>query len=107
MRTARLVSAQSPLMQTPLEADLPPGCSPPPLPAEAEHPRCRPPTGHVICDICWEVNPPVNRMARVKTLPCPKLRLWAVKSVVSSVILWKYSLENFHSVPYLEIIDST
>ena len=36
--------------------------------------------GHVTCDACWEANPhPVDRQTPVKTLPCPKLRLRAVK----------------------------
>ena len=60
----------------------PPGCRPPP--------RCRPhlwmltpldadPLGHVTYNACWESSsPPLNRML-VKILPCPKLRLRAVK----------------------------
>ena len=44
-----------------------------PLPLDAD------PRDHVTCIACWEANHTVNRMThRCETLPCPKLRLWAV-----------------------------
>ena len=50
-----------------------PGCIPPPL-------------GHVTCDAVMHAGkptplPPVDRQTPVNTLPCPKLRLRAVKLV--------------------------
>ena len=58
----------------------PPGCRPswrqtPPWSQTARD------AGHVTCDACWEANPhpPVDRQTPVKTLPYPKLHLWAVQ----------------------------
>ena len=78
MRTARFPSsgrsAKLSCRQTPLDADLPPLESRPPH-------RWMP--CHVTCGACWEANkhPPPNgeNDRHVKTLPCPKLRLRAIK----------------------------
>ena len=49
------------------------------IPPEAD------PPAHVTCDACWEANPTLDRQTPVKTLPCPKLCLWAVN--ISKLII--------------------
>ena len=87
---------QTPRMQAPVDADLP-GCR---SPVDADAPECRPPwmqipplnadlPGHVSCDACWESNPH-PRQTRVKTLPCPKLRL-------REVIIWRLDCQEIYN----------
>ena len=103
----------------PLDADSsdadPPPLNVDPTPLEADPLGCRPPLPD--SDPCRQIplqaDSPMNRQTGVKTLPCPKLHLWAVKIGIFQTILkisewriqWNFARSN-HFKAFVKLLFS-
>ena len=97
MRTARSSSRRGGLHQAPPPGPDPPGAGTPPgtkHPPDQAPPRMRHPPG--------SRPPPVDRHTPVNILPCPKLRLRAVKINAFALGKWSY-LEEFNKLTSFEL----